>query len=94
MNAEVEFNDRLKPCHQDLNRLIPKWLAMSEDEQEWQIQRFIDKLLKQPDLLNDFCGALLQRVAGLESQLEPVDQADYSLSRTLWLNLNLLKDNP
>ncbi|MGE3726906.1 MAG: hypothetical protein AB7I41_15205 [Candidatus Sericytochromatia bacterium] len=92
MNAD----NRLAACHQDLNRLIPRWLALPEDEQQWQIQRFIDKLLREPDLLSDFCAALMQRVSQLEIQLVPVDRvdvnrADYVLSRSLWLNLNLLK---
>jgi hypothetical protein len=84
------MNAQLQACHQDLERLLPYWLGLPADEQEWQLQRWMDLLEARPELLRLFVGALLQRVTAFESAITPVKSQDYHLSRALLNALSLL----
>lgn len=87
MNAQ----EWLKACHQDLDRLLPNWLSLPEPEREWQIQRWLDRLEKQPEYGIHFRGALLQRVQDCESQAD-VESENYHLSRALLHSLGTTHD--
>jgi hypothetical protein len=49
-------------CKADLERLLPQWQTLPEDERQWQIQRFLDQLEALPDLQRTFNAVILQRI--------------------------------
>lgn len=80
-------------CQADLNRLIPRWLGIAaQDERQWQIQRFLDKLARQPELLEGFYHVLLQGIAEAEIlEQPPARPEEAELRRQLWRSLSLMK---
>ncbi len=84
VNAQMNAQEWLKACHADLDRLLPYWLGLPEEEREWHLQRWMDQLEKQPESLPHFSGALLQRVAACESDSPPSTETEtYHLCRAL-----------
>lgn len=49
-------------CQADLERLLPLWLSLEPEEQQWRLQRFLDKLTAQPELQPTYLAVLQQRI--------------------------------
>lgn len=58
-------------CKADLERLLPHWQSLPEDERQWQIQRFLDQLEALPDLQRSFNAVILQRIIAHDRYDEP-----------------------
>ena len=80
-------NDLLSACHQDLERLIPYWLSHSDLEREWHVQRWVDKVSKQPEVYQAFKGALKQNLVLWEAGPETERDEAYHFSRALLFSL-------
>lgn len=91
---QTEAQTLAAACQADLDRLIPRWLGIAdEEEREWQIQRFLDKLNRQPELLEGFYRVLLQGIAAEEILAQPAPHPEETeLRRRVWRSLSLMKN--
>lgn len=54
--------DLVAACQTDLERLLPDWLSLEPEDQQWRLQRFVEKLRNQPQLLSTFRAVLQQQI--------------------------------
>lgn len=80
----------LAACQSDLERLIPYWFSLPPAEREWKLQRWLDKLEDQPEILRGFYELLLARVALQEANSDTASEA-YHFCRALMLALGSLE---
>lgn len=72
-------------CQADLERQLPLWLSLEPEEQQWRLQRFLDKLMAQPELVSTFAAVLQQRInahdrfAAVEPGIELIKDMKQSL---------------
>lgn len=74
-------------CQADLERLLPEWLSLEPEDQQWRIQRFVEKLTSQPQLLPTFRAVLQQHIQNNHDHKET--QLGIELLKDLKLMLDL-----
>ncbi len=79
--------EQIRACQADLERLLPEWLSLESQEQQWRLQRFVHQLTRQPQLVPTFRAVLQQRIQKHNAQVQK--QPGIELLKDLKLMLDL-----